>query len=94
MIEPKQYKAQTLPPETPDPFMGKKTRTVEGYYVKHVTATPYPISTQQEHDDFVEAHTKHYIMSDGFSDWGLSRELDIHEIDINTLEEVQYERPS
>lgn len=87
-LNPKKYKAQTLPPENPDPFNGFKTRTVEGYYVKHVYATPYPISTQHEHNEFVDKHTKHYIMSDGFSDWGLPRELEIYEIDINTLEEV------
>lgn len=87
-MEPKKYKAQTLPPQTPDPFMGSKTREVRGYYVKHITATPYPISTPMEHDKFVADHTKHYIMSDGFSDWGLSRELEIYEIDIDTLEEL------
>jgi len=86
-MTPKQYRATTLPPETPDPFVGFKTLTVVGYYVKHVYATPYPISTADEHDLFVAEHTKHYIMSDGFSDWGLPRELEIYEIDINTLEE-------
>lgn len=85
---PKRYRATTLPPETPDPFAGFKTHEVEGYYVKHVYATPYPISTQQEHDNFVAKHTKHYIVSDGFSDWGLRREMEIREIDIETLEEV------
>lgn len=87
-IVPKRYKAQTIPPKKPDPFIGYKTRTVEGYYVKHVTATPYPIGTEQERDDFVASHTKHYIMSDGFSDWGLPRKLEVHEIDITTLAEV------
>jgi hypothetical protein len=88
MIEPKRYKAQTLPPKVPDPFMGFKTRQVEGYYVKHVNATPYPISTPYEYDEFVAKHTIHYIFDDGFSDWGLSRELDMYEIDITTLEEL------
>ncbi len=87
MVEVKQYKGITIVPKS-DPFMGGKEREVQGYYVKHVTATPYPISTQSEHDQFVTDHTKHYIMSDGFSDWGLPRELEIYEIDINTLEEV------
>lgn len=88
MIEVKRYKATTLPPEVPDPFAGRSTRTVEGYYVKHINATPYPISDQHSHQKFIDEHTKHYIISDGFSDWGLPREMEAHEIDINTLEEV------
>ncbi len=87
-MEVKQYKALALPPETPDPFVGYKQRPVQGYYVKHITATPPPISTKEEHDKFVEAHTKHYIFSDGFSDWCLPRDLEQWEIDINTLEEI------
>ena len=35
MTEPKRYKATTLPPKTPDPFVGFITREVEGYYYKH-----------------------------------------------------------
>ncbi len=88
-MTPKKYKAQTLPPEVPDPFVGKKTREVTGYYVKHINATPYPISSQYERDEFIAKHTKHYIMDDGFSDWGLPRELEIYEIDISTLQEVE-----
>jgi hypothetical protein len=88
-LNPKKYKATTLPPETPDPFVGYRTHEVQGYYVKYVYATPYPISTHQEHDDFVEAHTKHYIMFDGFSDWGLPRKLEKREIDVDTLEEIE-----
>lgn len=89
MTTPKIYKAHTLPPKEPDPFNGYKTREVVGYYVKHIYATPYPIGTQQEYDDFISSHTKHYIMSDGFSDWGMSRELEMYEIDISTLKEVK-----
>lgn len=88
MIEVKQYKAMTLPPETPDPFMGSKPREVEGYYVKHITHTPNPINTPEGHKKFLDEHTKHYIVTDGFSDWNLPRELEIYEIDINTLEEL------
>lgn len=87
MIEPKQYKAITTIP-TSDPFAGGKKREVQGYYVKHVFATPYPISTKEEREDFINKHTKHYILSDGFSDWGLPRELEMYEIDIDTLEEL------
>lgn len=87
MTEVKRYKAMTTVPKS-DPFAGGQQREVQGYYVKHVTATPYPLGTQEEHDQFVAEHTKHFIMFDGFSDWGLSRPLEIHEIDINTLEEL------
>lgn len=89
MIEPKRYKAQTLPPETPDIFAGFKTHQVEGYYVKHINATPYAISDPISHEKFVEEHTVHYIVSDGFSDWGMSREMEMHQIDINTMEEIK-----
>lgn len=84
---PKQYKAMTVIPKS-DPFAGGQAREVRGYYVKHITATPYPISDPYSHQKFIDEHTKHYIMCDGFSDWGLSRELDIYEIDIDTLEEI------
>lgn len=89
MAEPKRYTAQTLTPTTPDRFMGYKTRKVEGYYVQHLTATPYPICTKEEHDKFVADHTKHYIFDSGFSDWGLPTNLEQYEIDITTLEEVE-----
>lgn len=88
MVEPKRYKATTLPLEKPDRFAGFRTREVKGYYVKHISATPYPMSTQEEHDKFVAEHTEHYIMEDGFSDWGLPRNAVAHLIDINTLEEL------
>lgn len=88
-MEFKQYKAMTVPPLKADPFVGRRTHEVTGYYVKHVYATPPPIATKEEHDKFVEAHTKHYIFSDGFSDWCLPRDLEQHEIDINTLEEIK-----
>lgn len=87
-INVKQYKATTVIPKS-DPFPGGKTREVEGYYVKHITAIPYPISTKEERDQFIADHTKHYIMCDGFSDWGLPRELEIYEIDISTLKEIK-----
>lgn len=87
MIEPKKYKGIYTVPQS-DRFAGGRRVEVQGYYVKHITATPYPIGTQHEHDEFVKEHTKHYIVSDGFSDWGLSREMEIREIDIDTLQEV------
>lgn len=87
-MTPKKYKATTLPPKSPDSFAGYKTNTVEGYYVKHITATPYPLSDPYSHQKFIDEHTKHYIISDGFSDWGLPREMEIYEIDITTLQEL------
>lgn len=86
-MEPKQYKAICRVKN--DPFMGNHDREVTGYYVKHLTATPYPICTKEEHDKFVAEHTKHYIFDSGFSDWGLPTQLDKYEIDITTLEEVE-----
>lgn len=86
MEVPKQYKAMTLPGS--GVFGEIPSREVIGYYVKHVYATPYPISTEQEYADFVANHTKHYIMTNGFSDWGLRREMEFFEIDISTLEEL------
>lgn len=86
-IKPKQYKAVTIIPKS-DPFMGGKSHEVTGYYVKHITATPNPINTPEGYKEFVETHTKHYIFTDGFSDWNLPREMEFFEIDISTLKEV------
>ncbi len=80
-LNPKKYKAQTLPPEIPDPFVGYKTRVVEGYYYKH-KGPLYAFDEGQENQD------KHYIVSTGFADWNMHRPVDMHEIDIETLEEV------
>lgn len=88
MIEPKRYKAIYTVPSS-DRFAGGNKVEVQGYYVKHITATPNPINTEEGHRQFVEEHTKHYIVSDGFSDWNLPREMEIREIDISTLEELE-----
>lgn len=88
MIEVKQYKALTLPTDEADRFTGKKQREITGYYVKHLTACPYPISTQYEREQWLEKYTKHYIFTDSFSDWGLRQELEQWEIDPETLEEL------
>lgn len=63
-------------------------RWVYGYYVKWCDATPYPISTQYEHDEFVEKHSHHFIVQDGFSDWGLKRPL--MKIDVDPKSVGQY----
>lgn len=89
MIGPKRYSAQTVPPTTPDPFGGYRAHKVEGYYVKHITATPNPINTEDGYNKFIEEHTKHYIFDDGFSDWNMDRELEKYEIDITTLKELE-----
>lgn len=89
MTEPKRYTAQTLPPENHDPFSGFKTHEVTGYYVKHVNATPYQIDTPEGRRKFLEEHTEHYIIKDGFSDWGLPRNAEPHRIDIKTMREVK-----
>jgi hypothetical protein len=89
MNEPKRYKAQTLPPETPDPFMGRKTREVEGYYVKHITAQVNPLQPSREaYDKFIADHTKHYIVENGWADWNMPTQMEFREIDIETLEEI------
>lgn len=87
MIQPKQYKAMTIN-DPNDPFMGRKSRQVRGYYVKHVNATANPINTQEGYKAFTDKHTQHFIFTDGFSDWNMPRGLDCHEIDITTLEEL------
>lgn len=71
-----------------DPFAGGQMREVQGYYVRHIYVTPPPINTKERHKEFVDSHTKHYIFSDGFSDWNLPRKLEQWEIDINTLEVI------
>lgn len=83
---PKKYKAITTIKN--DPFVGAKDIEVEGYYVKHVEATPNPINTPEGYEEFMQKHTKHYIFTDGFSDWNMPRELKKYEVDIMTLEEV------
>lgn len=75
---PPTYKAKTL-----------DGRDVEGYYVKHINATPYPIATKEEHQRFLDEHTEHVIMMDEFSDWGLPRNAKPYRIDITTLEPVE-----
>lgn len=80
MSEPKRYKAELLQ---------RKGTVFEGYYIKHIYATPSPIDTAEGRKKFIENHTKHYIVTDGFSDWNLPREMRFYEIDIDTLEEVK-----
>ncbi len=80
MLSPKQYSAMTI--ETaPDPFTGKKSRKVTGWYYRH-EGPSYAFNEGQEDQ------TKHYIMETGFADWNMARPVDMHEIQIETLEEA------
>lgn len=57
------------------------TYTIEGYYFKHQVRTQNPVGDQLKDEDF-----KHCIVSSGFSDWGMPKPIDVHEILIETLE--------
>lgn len=64
----------------------KRNVWVYGYYVKHREITPAPLySDLDKHMKYMEEHTKHYIVSDGFSDWNMPRDLVFTEIDKDTL---------
>lgn len=63
----------------------KNNQWVYGYYVKHIDATPSPMDTEEHHRKFIEEHTHHYILEDGFSDWGMPRGLIKHEIKPETI---------
>lgn len=86
--EPKKYKALTLPPKDPDPFVGYKTFEVEGYYVKHITHEYNGFGNPQTLEEFENEHTEHYIAVDSLADWDMPKRVELKEIDINTLEEV------
>lgn len=79
MVEPKRYRAMSID-KTPDVFTGKR-RVWEGYYVKQ-EGTSYAWDEGQEDD------SRHFIFTTSFADWNMPRELEIHEIDITTLEEL------
>lgn len=83
MTEPKKYTAMTAEIEgAPAP------REVTGYYVKHINATP-PLMSDVKRKAYLQEHTVHYIIKDGFSDWGMTRPLDVHLIDPDTLREAE-----
>lgn len=56
---------------------------VTGYYVYHINRTLSPLGDSLEKKD-----EEHYIVQDGFSDWGMPRGIEIIPIDPNTLEYV------
>lgn len=55
---------------------------VEGAYLRHLSRTPYCIGDRVKPDDY-----QHLIICDGFSDWGMPRDIQQFEIDPNTLGE-------
>ena len=54
---------------------------VYGAYLKFLPYTPYPVGDKH----IPETDYKHLIITEGFSDWGLPRELKVYEIDPDTL---------
>lgn len=81
MVEPKQYKAMTLPKEHPDPFTGKRSREIQGYYYKH-EGPLYAFNEGQPNQD------RHFLVTTAFADWNMERQVEYHEIDTTTLEEL------
>lgn len=79
MKAPQRYKALDIDP-TPDPFTGKR-RVREGYYYKH-EGPLYAFNEGQPNKD------KHFLLETGFADWNMTRQMEAHEIDIDTLEEI------
>lgn len=60
----------------------KLNKWIYGYYVKHINATLNPFgNTEEEIKEWHKEHTKHYIVQDGFSDWGMPRGLQFNEVD-------------
>lgn len=63
-------------------FDTKLNKWIYGYYIKHINATLNPFgSTEEEIKKWYKEHTKHYIVQDGFSDWGMPRGLQFNEVD-------------
>lgn len=56
---------------------------VVGYYVYHINRTLSPLGDSLEKKD-----EEHYIVQDGFSDWGMPRGIEIIPVDPNTLEYI------
>lgn len=53
----------------------KLKKWVFGYYVKRFLTTPCMFNSKIEKDKWHEENTKHLIAYDGFSDWGMPRDL-------------------
>ena len=52
-----------------------------GGYFKHLPYTPYPVGSCKA----PEKDYKHLIIQDGFSDWGLPREMSAFEVESETV---------
>ena len=63
------------------PINGINDKYVYGAYLKFLPYTPYPVGNKH----IPETDYKHLIITEGFSDWGLPRELKVYEIDPDTL---------
>ena len=66
-------------------FRAKTKQThawIEGAYLCHLNRTPYCWGDRVKPDDY-----QHLIIRDGFSDWGMPRDIEQVEIDPNTLGE-------
>ena len=61
----------------------KKGYWVEGVYYKHLEVTPYPTG-----DEDLAKKEKHYILSDGFSDWGMPRQMERQEVIEETVSQL------
>lgn len=64
-------------------FRGKVKGTnkwVYGGYYKHLKRTPSPIGDSIKEDDYL-----HLIITSGFSDWGMPKQLEYYEVDEKTV---------
>lgn len=88
MLKPKRYRAMTVDAEYPDPFTGKRSRPVEGYYVRHITQQHNGWGATETLEEFNDKHSVHYIAENGWADWGMPTDMRMWEIKIETLEEL------
>lgn len=64
-------------------FRGKVKGTnkwVYGGYYKHLKRTPSPIGDSIKEEDYL-----HLIITSGFSDWGMPKQLEYYEVDEKTV---------
>ena len=63
-------------------YRGKyQNNWIYGAYLKFLPYTPAPIRDY----DIPEKDYKHLIITEGFSDWNLPRDLKVYEVDKNTI---------
>ena len=78
--EPKQFRALDIS-EKLDPFTHKR-RVREWYYFK-LEGPSYAFDEGQPNTD------RHFLICSSFEDWNMLRKPEMHEIDIDTLEEIE-----